>query len=287
MVNSNKPGFLRIQEVGVSGGVAHFSHSHTPDQVGAEPAGSTSAAIAAHIPGNPHPQYAALSLLRGYVDTTSEQAIAGSKSFGGVLRAQGAVNEVSLGFARLDFGVQNSSPRIVFEQPGNPNWQIDSDGGNFRWFTPGVTHMSLNPQGNLSIRGAIAIASAIPSTSSTTGALTIVGGAGIGGNLNISGAANMRGLSTSFSIKNSNYTLTALDYAIAVDCSLGNVEIVLPSAVGIVGRSYEIMKTDASRNTATLTPPAGQTVNGGTTLVLRNQWESKSPKSSGQNWFAF
>lgn len=86
-----------------------------------------------------------------------DQTIEGLKAFGGILRALGAVNEASLGFNRIDFGVQNGTPRIVFEQVGFSNWQVDSSSGMFRWYTPGVTHMSLDPTTGLALRLALPV----------------------------------------------------------------------------------------------------------------------------------
>ena len=83
-------------------------------------------------------------------------------------------------------GSGTPSPRIGLFT-GNPllNWQIDNYGGAFRWFTPGVTRMQLDVNGNL------AVYTGTNATSTTTGALQVAGGAGfgadvfVGGNLNV------------------------------------------------------------------------------------------------------
>jgi hypothetical protein len=73
-------------------------------------------------------------------------------------------------------GSGTPSPRIGFYN-GNvtQNWQVDNYFGTFRWFTPGVSQMTLDPNGNLAV------------LSTTTNALSVSGGATIQGNLTING----------------------------------------------------------------------------------------------------
>lgn len=126
------------------------------------------------------------SKISGVIDLITEQIIPAAKIFTGVLRAQGAVNELALGITRLDFGVQNNTPRIVFEQVGFPNWQVDSESGSFRWFTPGTTHMSIdNTTGNLTVRGALLPGTPLALARGGTGA---VDAATARGNLGIAAA---------------------------------------------------------------------------------------------------
>lgn len=46
----------------------------------------------------------------------------------------------------------NDTPRVGFFN-GNPlqNWQIDNFSGTFRWYTPGVSRMTIDSNGNLSV----------------------------------------------------------------------------------------------------------------------------------------
>ena len=71
---------------------------------------------------------------------------------GGALRAQGAINQQSLGIDRIDFGVQDGSPRMVFEDAGFTNWLIDNAGGTFRWYTPGIERLTLDTSGTLDLK---------------------------------------------------------------------------------------------------------------------------------------
>lgn len=63
----------------------------------------------------------------------------------------GSVTQGTLGYNNVRFGVLGT-PRVVFEAGGTV-WQIDNDGANFRWFTPGVVRMSLSPTGDLDVSG--------------------------------------------------------------------------------------------------------------------------------------
>ena len=73
-------------------------------------------------------------------------------------------------------GTGTPSPRIGFFN-GNTqqNWQIDNYGGQFRWFTPGVTQMTLDPTGSLAV------------TNATVTTLSVTGSATVTGNVNASG----------------------------------------------------------------------------------------------------
>ena len=50
------------------------------------------------------------------------------------------------------------TPRVGFFN-GNTqqNWQIDNNGGEFRWFVPGATRLSLYPNGNLNVVGSLTV----------------------------------------------------------------------------------------------------------------------------------
>ena len=72
-------------------------------------------------------------------------------------------------------GSGTPSPRIGFYN-GNTtqNWQVDNYFGQFRWFTPGVTQMTLDPTGSLSV------------TNATVTTLTVNGNANVAGTGGIS-----------------------------------------------------------------------------------------------------
>lgn len=79
----------------------------------------------------------------------------------GILRATGPVSEAYSGIPRLDIGVNNGSPRIIFEEPrggvGNAKriWQIDNDFGVFRWYTPNGVELSLTDDVGLECQGRV------------------------------------------------------------------------------------------------------------------------------------
>ncbi len=87
-------------------------------------------------------------------------------------------------------------------------------------------------------------------------------------------------------------TLTAIDLLldrsheiVAVSASGGNRIISLPTAIGIAGRRYSIIKTDSSANTVTIDPLGAQTINDAATKVLSLQFETVTIMSDGTNWF--
>ena len=75
-------------------------------------------------------------------------------------------------------GNLNLSPRVgFFNGTASQNWQIDNNFGTFRWYTPGVTRMSLDPNGNLTVNGT----ANVTYTGSGESALQITGYASRGG----------------------------------------------------------------------------------------------------------
>jgi hypothetical protein len=85
------------------------------------------------------------------VGTQTVPSPTGLHVFNGPLRAQGSVVESPQGFDRLDLGVQNNTPRIVFENASVSSdqvYQIDVENeagsGTFRWYVPGNTLLQLN-----------------------------------------------------------------------------------------------------------------------------------------------
>lgn len=74
---------------------------------------------------------------------------------GGPIRAMGPIEQAAQGYDRIDFGVQDGTPRMAFDNAESPTvWLIDSEAdGSFRWFVPSVVKMRLLPNGNLQIAG--------------------------------------------------------------------------------------------------------------------------------------
>lgn len=78
--------------------------------------------------------------------TDTDNVFTGNSTFSGTIVETSTT-------AGIHAGVQNSTPRIMFAPPGSTssanNWQIDVASGVFRWFTPGVSQMTLSSPGVL------------------------------------------------------------------------------------------------------------------------------------------
>jgi len=72
---------------------------------------------------------------------------------------------------------------------------------------------------------------------------------------------------TAITTKQQDYTLTATDHTVLVNCSGGNVTITLPTAVGCAGRMYIIKRTDTSANSANIDANGSEQIEGSTSLV--------------------
>lgn len=107
--------------------------------------------------------------------------IAGNIVSGGSGQFGGAYNEntTSAGVFIGNTGSGTPSPRIgLFNGTTAQNWQIDNYGGTFRWFTPGVTRMQLDTNGNLAVNGLTTVS---PGTQNLDSAFVITGNVWKGG----------------------------------------------------------------------------------------------------------
>jgi len=83
---------------------------------------------------------------------------------------------------------------------------------------------------------------------------------------------------------NSPYTATTSDYTILCNCTAGAITINLPTAVGIVGRIYNIKKIDSSTNAVTIDGNGAETIDGNETVNISVQYVNYSIQSDGTNW---
>jgi hypothetical protein len=74
---------------------------------------------------------------------------------------QGPYNENSL-LSGVFVGNTGTAPGVTprvgfFNGNTQQNWQIDNNSGEFRWFVPGTTRLSLYPNGNLNVTGSLTL----------------------------------------------------------------------------------------------------------------------------------
>lgn len=81
------------------------------------------------------------------------------------------------------------------------------------------------------------------------------------------------------------YTITSTDDLILADASGGAFTITLPTAVGIIGREYEIKKIDTSINAITIDADGSETIDRALTFDLELVDEVITIKTDGSNWF--
>ncbi len=87
------------------------------------------------------------------------------------------------------------------------------------------------------------------------------------------------------SVTASSYTALSTDAVIPVDTTSNAVTINLPTAVGIKGRTYFIVKTDSGPNAVTVDGNSTETIGGATTAVLKQKGRFIVIVSDGTNWF--
>ena len=88
--------------------------------------------------------------------------------------------------------------------------------------------------------------------------------------------------------KTAAYTITTGDATktIAVDATSGALTVTLPAAASATnGFEVTVKKTDSSVNAVTIDGNGAETIDGATTLVLSNQYDSATLRCDGSNWF--
>lgn len=84
--------------------------------------------------------------------------------------------------------------------------------------------------------------------------------------------------------KTSAYTLTSSDDVVRVDTSGGAFTLTLPTAVGISGKIYEIIKTSNDLTACTIDGNGTETLNGALTTNVCSRYEAVKIVSDGANW---
>ena len=77
------------------------------------------------------------------------------------LQVGSAVSEVARGVTNVRLGIQGS-PRVILEQAGYTQWQIDNSLGRFRIYIPGAEKLSLLTNGDMYIAGKLGTGGQIP-----------------------------------------------------------------------------------------------------------------------------
>ena len=76
-----------------------------------------------------------------------------------------------------------------------------------------------------------------------------------------------------------NTTLGATHNELRVDAGNGPVTITVPLAALYIAREFVVKKVDPSPNTVTLVRSGSDTIDGQTSVVLKNQWDAVTIKS--------
>lgn len=99
------------------------------------------------------------------------------------------------------------------------------------------------------------------------------------GDVKFHGESKLLNKVVNYKIKSANYTLTDEDVVVECDSLL---TITLPTAVGITGREYNIIRSGSGN--VTITPNGAETINGQSNLVLTEQYSSVVIYSNGVQW---
>ncbi|MES1215497.1 MAG: hypothetical protein ABUT20_08270 [Bacteroidota bacterium] len=91
--------------------------------------------------------------------------------------------------------------------------------------------------------------------------------------------------STSTVTITATHTASSSEYTILSNNTSGAITINLQAAAGCSGRIYNIKKLSGASKNVTIDPNASETIDGASTTVLSNQYDSVTIQSDGTNWF--
>ena len=84
---------------------------------------------------------------------------------------------------------------------------------------------------------------------------------------------------------NTAYTITLEDRTINADATSSAFTITLPKAYNADGYIFNIKKLDSSANAVTVDGDGSETIDGSTTMIISNQYDSLTVQSDGTEWF--
>lgn len=79
-------------------------------------------------------------------------------------------------------------------------------------------------------------------------------------------------------------TLDLTDDVMLCDATSAPITVTLPSAVGITGKPYEIVKEDPTGNIITVDPDGTETINGDPNIIITDQYNTIRIVSTGSTW---
>jgi hypothetical protein len=208
---------------------------------------------------------ASTSTTTGALQVAGGAGIAGNVIIGGYGQFSGPFNE-STTTAGVYVGIAGSgtpSPRYgFFNGNASQNWQIDNYGGTFRWFTPGVTRMTLDGNtSQLNVSGNIV----------TSGGIYTTTGLFWAGNNNVistgGGGGGVVGLNGQIQYNNGGVAGASSLYYFSSNTALGTTSNI--TAGGILTNNYYYANGAPLSSTFNLSGGSGSgSVTGGGTLTL-------------------
>lgn len=96
--------------------------------------------------------------------------------------------------------------------------------------------------------------------------------------------ADIPGAGGGVATKTTTYTITDTDDFLLGDATSAGFTMTLPTPVGRTGRVFTVKKKDSSGNAVTIATAAG-TIDGSSTVALSTQYQSRTVRSDGANWW--
>jgi hypothetical protein len=119
---------------------------------------------------------------------------------------------------------------------------------------------------------------------STTGVSSVLGSLGVGVATPTSYLHVFGSFAVHIATVTASTTLGVANMVVFANATSGAFTVTLPSAVGIAGRVYEIVRTNSGANVVTVGTTSSQLINAATTYPLNAQFAGVRVVSTGANW---
>jgi hypothetical protein len=81
-----------------------------------------------------------------------------------------------------------------------------------------------------------------------------------------------------------SYGMNEADRYVLADASGGALTVTMPSAIGLKGREYTVIRTNGGGNAVTVDGDGSETISGAANVSLSSQWDRVTMVSDNSNW---
>ncbi|SIS11535.1 beta strand repeat-containing protein [Williamsia sterculiae] len=231
------------------------------------------------------------SSTQNFVDLTTAQTVAGSKTFTSELKANAAITLANNQVIQSSNAAGSFVSLFRINTGTTPDIHLmpDLTTSNFSTVYFGYNSgLKFQWGGGTTKIDSVVFDTANGTTINVAGSTKVrVNSVGLyaGGNVAATSTLQSGGsFATAFTAKTAAYTLTATDSVVSGDTTSAAFNLTLPDASTCTGRQYTLKRISAGSNNLTVATSSSQTIDGASTYVLNAQWKFVVVVSTGSGW---